>query len=104
MTKNLVKLGIWAAIIVAICGWGALGAVISGIWETIVAFFPFIWGCLEYAIEEYLTSPYFITGVIMAIASGFGIWFGVRGGKMLYLVVSIIGALASLVSLGVSFL
>lgn len=103
MTKDLVKFGAIAVLIVAFCGWGALGAVINGVWETIVAFFPFIWGCLEYAIEEYLTSPYFITGVIMATASGFGIWFGVRGGKVLYLVVSIIGALASLASLGVSF-
>ena len=39
----------------------------------------------------------------MMVASGFGIWFGARGGKVLYLVVSIIGAIASLASMGVSF-
>ena len=71
MTKDFAKLGIIAALIVAFCGWGALGAVISGVWETIVAFWPIIQGCIEYVIEDYFTSPYFITGVIMAIASAF---------------------------------
>lgn len=104
MTKDFAKLGIIAALIVAFCGWGALGAVISGVWETIVAFWPIVWGCIEYVIEDYLTSPYFITGVIMAIASACGIWFGVKGGKVLYVVVSVIGALISLASLGVSFI
>lgn len=104
MTKDFAKLGIIAALIVAFCGWGALGAVISGVWETIVAFWPIIQGCIEYVIEDYFTSPYFITGVIMAIASAFGIWFGVRGGKVLYVVVSIVGALISLASLGVNFI
>ena len=104
MTKDFAKLGIIAALIVAFCGWGALGAVISGVWETVVAFWPIIQGCIEYVIEDYFTSPYFITGVIMAIASAFGIWFGVRGGKVLYVVVSIIGAFISLASLGVSFI
>ena len=104
MTKDFAKLGIIAALIVAFCGWEALGAVISGVWETIVAFWPIIWGCIEYVIEDYFTSPYFITGVIMAIASAFGIWFGVRGGKVLYVVVSLIGAFISLASLGVSFI
>lgn len=104
MTKDFAKLGIIAALIVAFCGWGALGAVISGVWETVVAFWPIIQGCIEYVIEDYFTSPYFITGVIMAIASAFGIWFGVRGGKVLYVVVSIVGALISLASLGVNFI
>ena len=104
MTKDFAKLGIIAVLIVAFCGWGALGAVISGVWETIVAFWPIIQGCIEYVIEDYFTSPYFITGVIMAIASAFGIWFGVRGGKVLYVVVSIVGALISLASLGVNFI
>lgn len=104
MTKDFAKLGVIAALIVAFCGWGALGAVISGVWETIVAFWPIIQGCIEYVIEDYFTSPYFITGVIMAIASAFGIWFGVRGGKVLYVVVSIVGALISLASLGVNFI
>lgn len=51
------------------------------------------------ALEEYLTSPYFIVGVIMSIASGFGIRFGYKGGKALYLIVSIICAIISLVSI-----
>ena len=104
MTKTLVKLGAISALVLAVCGWGALGAMWSGIWQTLVAFFPWIWGCIKYAVEEYITSPYFITGAIMLVASGFGIWFGVRGGKVLYLVVSLITTVISLASMGVSFI
>ena len=43
-------------------------------------------------------------GKLMMVASGFGIWFGVRDGKVLYLVVSLIGTVISLASMGVSFI
>ena len=65
------------------------------------AFFPFIVEGAKQSIEDYLTSPYFITGVIMFIlSSGFGIWVGKTGGKAIYLVVSIIVAVIGLVSIG----
>ncbi len=104
MSKAIFKVSALAVLIVVFCGWGALGAVVDGIWQMIVAFFPWIWEGIKYAVEEYITSPYFITGAIMMVASGFGIWFGARGGKVLYLVVSIIGAIASLASMGVSLI
>ena len=104
MTKTLVKLGAISALVFAVCGWSTLGAMWSGIWQVLVALFPLLWEGIKYMVEEYLTSPYFITGAIMMMASGFGIWFGVRGGKALYLVVSLIGTVISLASMGVSFI
>ena len=35
----------------------------------------------------------------MSIGSGFGIWFGAKGGKTLFLIISIICEFASLVSI-----
>jgi hypothetical protein len=64
-----------------------------------VAFFPPFFEDGKMALEEYLTSPYFIVGIIMAIGSAFGIWFGAKGGKVLFLIVSIVCEVASLVSI-----
>ena len=105
MTKAIVKLGVISALVLAFCGWGTLGAMWQGIGEVLSAFFPFIVEGAKQSIEDYLTSPYFITGVIMFIlSSGFGIWVGKTGGKAIYLVVSIIVALISLVSIGANIL
>ena len=63
-------------------------------------FFP-IFG--RQAIENYLTSPYFIVSIIMFIASTFfGFWFGRRGGKLLYSLIAFFIAIANLASLGVN--
>ena len=67
--------------------------------EVFIAFFPIFFDVAKSSIEDYLTSPYFITGVIMSIASAFGIWFGAKGGKILFLTVSIICEIASVVSI-----
>lgn len=80
-------------------GASALIAMWDAVFQILVAFFPFICEAGKMALEEYLTSPYFIVGIIMSIASGFGIWFGAKGGKALFLIVSIICEVASLVSI-----
>lgn len=73
--------------------------------EIFIAFFPFFAEVAKQSIEDYLTSPYFITGVIMfLLSSGFGIWVGKTGGKVIYLIVSIIAAAISLVSIGSNLL
>lgn len=76
---------------------------VDNIWRTIfdvfATFFPFIREAGKTVLEDYLTSPYFIVGVVMSIASAFGIWFGAKGGKILFLIVSIICEIASLVSI-----
>lgn len=81
-------------------GASTLIAMWDAVFQILVAFFPFIYEAGKMALEEYLTSPYFIVGIIMTIASGFGIWFGAKGGRALFLIVSIICELASLLSIG----
>ena len=83
----------------AIGGWAALGQGLDVIWTVFKGFFPIIFDVAKSSLEDYLTSPYFIVGVIMSIASAFGIWIGAKGGRILFLVVSIICELLSLASI-----
>lgn len=80
-------------------GWGMFAEALGVIGEVFIAFFPIFFDVAKSSIEDYLTSPYFITGVVMSIASAFGIWFGAKGGKILFLTVSIICEIASVVSI-----
>lgn len=64
-----------------------------------VGFFPIFSEVGKMAVEEYIKSPYFITGAIMVVASAFGIWFGSKGGRKLLFVVSITCELASVASI-----
>ena len=94
--RKIIGISIFVLIFVGV---GALFAMWDAVFQILAAFFPFICEADKMALEEYLTSPYFIVGVIMAIGSAFGIWFGAKGGKVLFLIVSIICELASLVSI-----
>ena len=101
MDKNLRGI-LW--ILVLVLSFGGIVAfknLWSSIWQFILMLFP-IFG--ENIIENYLTSPYFIVGVIMAVFSGFGIYFGVKGGKVLYIIVSLVILAIDLVSIGVNIL
>lgn len=104
MDRDLKKIIGISAIVLIFGGFGALAAMWKSVFQIIVAFFPFICEAGKMALEEYLTSPYFIVGVIMSIASGFGIWFGAQGGRILFLIISIICEVASFVSIGVNIL
>lgn len=99
MDRDLKKIIGISAVVLIFGGMSALVTLWESVFQILVAFFPFICEAGKMALEEYLTSPYFIVGVIMSIASGFGIWFGVKGGKILFLIISIICELASLVSI-----
>ena len=80
-------------------GFGVFGEAIGIFTSGLKGFFPIFFDIAQSAIKDYLTSPYFIVGIIMAIASAFGIWFGAKGGKILFLTVSIICEIASVVSI-----
>lgn len=99
MDRDLRKIIGLSAVVLIFGGIGALVTMWESIFQMLVAFFPFIFEAGKMALEEYLTSPYFIVGVIMSIASGFGIWFGAKGGRMLFLIVSIICEIVSLASI-----
>ena len=95
----MIKLGIILGVLFAIGGWAALGQGLDVIWSVLKGFFPLFFEVAKSSLEDYLTSPYFIVGVIMSIASAVGIWIGAKGGKILFLIVSIICELLSLASI-----
>ena len=99
MDRDLKKIIVISAIVLIFGGFGALAIMWESVFQILVAFFSFICEAGKMALEEYLTSPYFIVGVIMFIASGFGIWFGAKGGRALFLIISIICELVSLASI-----
>lgn len=81
---------------------GGVPAVLEGLGvlgEVLVGFFPFFYDVGKMALEEYLASPYFIVGLIMTIGSAFGIWFGAKGGKFLYIIVFAITEIVGLASI-----
>ena len=90
MDRDLKKIIGISAFVLIFGGIGALVVVWDAVFQILATFFPFIYEAGKMALEEYLTSPYFIVGIIMSVASGFGIWFGTKGGKALFLIVSII--------------
>ena len=83
----------------AIGGWAALGQGLDVIWGVFKGFFPILFDVAKSSLEDYLTAPYFIVGVIMSIASAFGIWIGAKGGRVLYVIVFVITELLSLASI-----
>ena len=95
----MVKIVVILIILFCVGGFSLVGEALN-IWkEVFVGFFPFFYEVGKMAIEDYLTSPYFIVGVIFALMSAVGIWVGAKGGKVLYLIVSIIVEVISLVSI-----
>ena len=98
--KNaIVRFLIFFAILFAAGGWVAVGQGLEVFGTVFKGFFPIFFEVAKQSLEDYLTSPYFITGVIMSIASAFGIWFAARGGRVLFLVISIICEIISLTSI-----
>lgn len=104
MDRNL-KTIIWPSLVILIFG-GIKGLIV--LWDSVVQFFhmffPLFMKAGKIALEDYLTSPYFIVGIIMAVASGFGIWLGAKRGRNLFLIVSTICEILSLVSIGANVL
>lgn len=99
MDRDLARIIRISLVVLIFGGISAFIAMWDAVFQILVAFFPFICEASKMALKEYITSPYFIVGIIMSIASGFGIWFGAKGGKVLFLIVSIICELVSLVSI-----
>ena len=95
----MVKIIVILIILFCVGGFSLVGEALN-IWkEVFVGFFPFFYEVGKIAIEDYLSSPYFIVGVILALMSAVGIWVGAKGGKVLYLIVSIIVEVISLASI-----
>ena len=99
MKEKLITLAIILAIILLVGGWWLFSQALDVLKEIVVGFFPIFSEVGKMAVEEYIKSPYFITGAIMVVASAFGIYFSAKGGKVLWIIVSIVCELASLASI-----
>ena len=67
--------------------------------EIFIGIFPVFVPAFTQAIEDYLTSAYFIVGVIIALASSAGIVLSIKERKVLYALISIIVNAISLFSI-----
>lgn len=104
MKKDLFKIISISLLFLIFGGVSAFTSLWQNVFEVFKMFFPIFFDVAKMELEDYLTSPYFITGAIMAVASAFGIWFGKKNSKTLFLVVSIISELVSLVSILVNLI
>ncbi|UUD37256.1 Uncharacterised protein [Mycoplasmopsis californica] len=99
MKKQLVPV---ISILVILFIAGGFTAVFQGldvIWQTIKGIFPIFVPAIKQGIKDYLSSAYFIVGVIIAIALAFGIILSVKSRKLLYVIISIIIEVISLLSI-----
>ena len=94
--------GAFISIIVILFIAGGFTAVFMGletIGQTLVSFFPFFAPIVVQTFEDYFTSKYFIVSIILAILSSLGIYLSVKEKKALYLFVSIVVDVVSIISI-----
>lgn len=99
MKKDLFKIISISLLFLVFGGVGAFTSLWQNVFEVFKMFFPLFFDIAKMKLEEYITSPYFITGLIMAIASFFGIWFGKSTGKKLYMLIFVVLELISVLSI-----
>lgn len=99
MKKQLIAIGSLLALLFVA---GGLTAVIQGleiIGHVFEHIFPIFAPGFKQAFSEYLTSVYFIVGVILLVFSSLGIYLNAKEKKILYLIVSIVVDVLSAISL-----
>ena len=103
MKRQLINIGIVFAVLFVAGGFTAVFQGLEIIGQVFVHIFPIFIPAFKQAIEDYLTSAYFIVGVILIVLSSFGIFLSVRAKKVLYLIVSIVVDVLSVLSLIFNF-
>ena len=103
MKKQLISLGVLLALLFIAGGFTALFQGLDIIGQVFIHIFPLFAPAFNQALEDYLTSAYFIVGVIIFVLSSLGVYLSVRFKKTLYFVVSIVLDVVSLVSLIANF-
>lgn len=81
---------------------GGFTAVFQGVealWQAIIGFLPIFKPAIEQSFKDYFTSAYFFVGVIILIGSLFGITINVKNRHALYVLISAILNIISLISI-----
>ena len=99
MKTLLIKVLLLFAILFAAGGVMAVGQGLGILNIVLKGFFPIFYGVGKLALEEYLSSPYFIVAIIIAALSGIGFICSVRLKKFLYTIISIACEVVSVVSI-----
>ena len=95
----LKKLGVILILLFIVGGFAAVFQGISVIWEVLVHIFPIFEPYFEQALEDYLTSAYFVVGIIILLLSSIGVYLSVKSRKILYFIISSIIDVISLISI-----
>ena len=99
MKNALIKFLLILVVLFVAGGFAAVIVGLEAMWQILVCIFPFLAENFAQNIKDYLTSAYFIVGVIIYIGSSFGFAFSVKQRKLLYAFISGLLNIISLISL-----
>lgn len=90
MVKDIKNLIIPFTVILCFGGIPALHATTEGLKELFIVSLPIFTDIVKQEIENHLTSPYFITGIILNVCAVFGIWLGKEKSKIVFVIITIV--------------
>ena len=99
MKKTLIPVITILALLFIAGGFTAVFQGLDVLWQVFVGFLPIFKPIIEQSLSDYFTSAYFIVGVIIFIGSTIGIAFSVKERKVLYIIISSILDLISIISI-----
>ena len=99
MKKSLISIGIILVLLFIAGGFTAVFQGLDVLWQVFIGFLPIFKQIIEQSLSDYFTSAYFIVGVIIFIGSAIGVAFSVKERKVLYIIISTILNVISLISI-----
>lgn len=99
MKKSLISIGIILVLLFIAGGFTAVFQGLDVLWQVFIGFLPIFKPIIEQSLSDYFTSAYFIVGVIIFIGSAIGVAFSVKERKVLYIIISTILNIISLISI-----
>lgn len=99
MKKSLISIGIILVLLFIAGGFAAVFQGLDVLWQVFIGFLPIFKPIIEQSLSDYFTSAYFIVGVIIFIGSAIGVAFSVKERKVLYIIISTILNVISLISI-----
>lgn len=107
MKKELISLGTSFLTLMAILfvagGFSAVNQGLDVVGQTFIHIFPLFKPLFIQSIKDYLTSAYFIVGIIIFVSSSFGVFYTIKQKKFMYLIISAALNVISLLSIFSNF-
>ena len=99
MKKTILAIILFFILLFIAGGCTAVFQGVEALWLAIIGFLPIFKPAIEQSFKDYFTSAYFIVGVIIFIGSLFGITINVKNRHVLYVLISTILTIISLLSI-----